>query len=308
MENFINAKFVTTTDPEYYQTFWQSMKGIQVQDVYLESGKKANNTHALPSVSIPRFHEARLKESLFRNIASVAAVSKGSTVFAEDFHGSAEWIPENSSIDLHDGDEDFDRIPLGYHKLGSILRFPEDFVHDATFNIERYILKHFAKAVSRCEDSAFITGDGVNEPFGILHPQRGAEIGVNAKELTYDAVIQLFFSVKPEYRKHGKWLMNDDTALILRTLKDADGNYLWNQANDTILGKEVLISEFMPSDGMPVAFGDFEYYQIIDRSEFSCRVLRETYVDDAQVGYLGYEFVDGLLLRREAVKTLCISE
>lgn len=33
--------------------------------------------------------------------------------------------------------------------------------------------------------------------------------------------------------------MNDKTALVLRTLKDKDGNYLWNQADNTILGKEV---------------------------------------------------------------------
>lgn len=47
-----------------------------------------------------------------------------------------------------------------------------------------------------------------------------------------------------------------------------------------------------------------EYYQIVDRSEFTCRVLKETYVDKAQVGYLGYEFLDGLLLRREAIKVI----
>ena len=40
--------------------------------------------------------------------------------------------------------------------------------------------------------------------------------------------------------------MNDKTALALRKLKDGDGNYLWNQANDTILGRQVIISEYMP--------------------------------------------------------------
>ena len=42
------------------------------------------------------------------------------------------------------------------------------------------------------------------------------------------------------------WLMNDKTALALRKLKDGDVNYLWNQANDTILGRQVIISEYMP--------------------------------------------------------------
>ena len=39
-------------------------------------------------------------------------------------------------------------------------------------------------------------------------------------------MVKLYFSVKPEYRKNGVWMMNDETALTLRTLKDADGNYV----------------------------------------------------------------------------------
>ncbi len=66
--------------------------------------------------------------------------------------------------------------------------------------------------------------------------------------------------------------MNDETALTLRLLKDENGNYLWNHTNDTILGKPVIISNDMPSAGngkMPVVFGDFSYYWIIERSPIS---------------------------------------
>ena len=66
--------------------------------------------------------------------------------------------------------------------------------------------------------------------------------------LTYDNIISLYFSVKPEYRANAVWLMNDETAMALRKLKDADGNYLWRSTDDTIFGKKVIISEFMTSD------------------------------------------------------------
>ena len=39
MKDFISAKFVTTVDPEYHHTFWQRMKGVDVNDAYLASGK-----------------------------------------------------------------------------------------------------------------------------------------------------------------------------------------------------------------------------------------------------------------------------
>mgnify|MGYP000252523318 FL=1 len=64
--------------------------------------------------------------------------------------------------------------------------------------------------------------------------------------------------------------MNDKTALALRKLKDNDSNYLWNQANDTILGKQVIISEYMPdieAGTKPIAFDDFSYY--LDRGKES---------------------------------------
>lgn len=68
--------------------------------------------------------------------------------------------------------------------------------------------------------------------------------------------------------------------LALRKLKDADGNYLWNSNNDTILGKPVYISEFMPdaqSGNKLVTFGDFSHYWFISRSPVSLRTLTEQF-------------------------------
>lgn len=102
--------------------------------------------------------------------------------------------------------------------------------------------------------------------------------------------------------------MNDETALKLRSLKDTDGNYLWNQESNTILGKEVLISEFMPDDDTPIVFGDFSYYWVIDRTNFACRILNEVFAEKGLIGYLGAEYLDGMLIRREALKMLKITE
>lgn len=109
--------------------------------------------------------------------------------------------------------------------------------------------------------------------------------------LTYDDMVKLYFSVKPEYRRRSTWLMNDETALALHSLKDNAGQPVWNHANDTILGHTVCISEFMPgaaSGGKPIVFGDFSYYWIIDRSPVSVRTLLEEFVALDQIGYLGH--------------------
>lgn len=81
-------------------------------------------------------------------------------------------------------------------------------------------------------------------------------------------------------------------------------------ANDTILGKKVLMSEYMPdadTGAKPIAFGDFSYYWVIGRSPIGVRTLSEKFAVLDQIGYLAYEFLDGKLVRNEAVKVIQIN-
>lgn len=56
----------------------------------------------------------------------------------------------------------------------------------------------------------------------------------------------------------------------------------------------------MPSNGKPVAFGDFSYYYIIDRMPLTVRPLCEMFADENKLSYLYVERLDGLLIRPEA--------
>ena len=146
-------------------------------------------------------------------------------------------------------------------------------------------------------------------PTGILS-ENGATVGVTASGISFDDVIRLYFSVEKQYRGNSAWLMNDETALALRLLKDANGNSLGNHANNTILGKPVYIDNHMPSAGAgakPIAFGDFSFYWIVEREPFTVRVLKEKFFEAGQIGYLAYEFLDGKLIQPEAVKVLQIT-
>lgn len=195
-------------------------------------------------------------------------------------------------------------------KLAAFVKMDEAFIRDAGFDIENYLINRFAKNFGRAEDNAFINGTGIQMPTGILDATNGADVGITTAEITYDDVISLYFSVKPEYRRNAVWLMNDETALALRTLKDSAGNYLWRNSDDTILGKRVIISEYMPnteSDSKPIAFGDFSYYWVIARSPVSVKTLSEKFALHDQIGYLAFEFLDGKLIRHEAVKVIQIN-
>lgn len=300
-----------TAQPEYDIQFWNAARGIKGNEDTLAKGRiSATGSYELPAGASAKIAKAIEKESVFRNIATgIKAYKSGYRIFSKDCKDLAQFIPENGELPVYDGMKDFNVNAIGSHKLAVLVKMDEDFVRDAAFSLEPYLIGRFAKNFGRAEDNVFINGTGEDEPTGILHDSNGAEVGVTTANLTYDDVIALYFSVEKEYRKNGVWMMNDSTALMLRTLKDADGNYLWNHANDTILGRQVAISEYMPDaaeSAKPIAFGNFSYYWIIDRKPVSVRTLIERFAVLGQVGYLAFKFLDGKLIRRDAVKAIQI--
>ena len=308
-----NEKEYLIGTAEYGANFWNAMRGIQHAYDKIHGGANGiTGGYALPSGSNEKLQKAITQESLFRSMATVIKAYNGaSRIFAKDCSDIAAWVPEGGSIPLQDGVNDFTRYAVDSHKLAVFVKLDDDFVHDAAFSLEDYLTERLAKNLAKSEDKGFVLGTGEHMPVGILDDTAGAKTGVTTSALCFNDVLRLYHSLDKEYRKNAVWLMNDETALTLRMVKDSAGNYLWNPSDNTILGKPVVISYDMPSVGAgakPIVFGDFSYYWIIDRSPVSIQALKELFVTLDQVGYLATEFLDGKLIRRDALKALKISK
>ena len=298
--------------PEYDRHFWNAMRGREDDAAFLDKGGAVESgMYMLPSSDGGKFLSYLKAESLFRRIGTVITVSSGDyNILAKNCEDLAGWYADGEDIPVYEGIRDFTVLGIGSHKLAAFIKFDDDFIRDSAFNFNDYLLRRFARVMGRTEEQAFITGTSVKEPHGLLKPDLGAETGVTAASLTYDSVVALFFSLDPEYRDHGTWIMNDETALLLRTVKDDAGNYLWNHSDSTILGRPVAISNFMPSaetGSVPILFGDFSYYWVVCRRPLGILPLYERFARYDQIGYLGTEYLDGRLIRREAVKGILIS-
>lgn len=307
------SKHLVTGTPEYDRHFWNVMRGAKESMSSLEPGRNSmTGAYALPNSAHNNYMAALAQKSLFRQIGTpIEAYHSGYRIFAHDSDDVAAWVPENGAFPITDATDDFTRYPVDKCKLGVLVKLDEDFVHDASFNIEEYLTQRLAKNFGKAEDDAFINGTGDQMPTGILDATGGAEVGHSTVSITYDDVISLYFSVEPDYRKAGVWLMNDETALAVRKLKDNAGNYLWRDSDETILGKRVIMNSAMPSVAIgskPIAFGDFSYYWVIGRSPVSVNPLYETFTLNSQIGYLAFEFLDGKLIRPDAIKVLQITE
>jgi len=288
---------------EYEREFWNAARG-KTHTGNLNAGKHTmTGTFKLPAVSMKKYKSAVLEENPFRSLATIInAPGTDHTIKTYDAEDTATWLGENT-LEFYDGVDEFRSVPVENHRLGTITRISEDFTADEKFDIEKYLVTSFAKRIGRTEEDAFVNGDGIDKPTGILNT---AEVGAETSELTYEDVVKLFFSVDEQYRKNGVWMINDETAQKLRTLTDEGGHYIWNHTNDTIMGKRVVISNAMPTTEKPIAFGDFSYYWIVQRLPLTVRPLTEKYALRQQIGYLGYEHLDGKLIRSDAIKVLQI--
>ena len=294
----------------YSRAFWNSMRSKNNEDSVLEeAANRVNGSYFLPEASADEYAAALAKENLFRRMATfVRATTSGGRIITSDTPVDAGWVGEGGTVP--EAELTANRIALNEHKLACISVVDSNFVHDTGFNISNYLTRDFARIFGKAEEDAFLNGEGVGKPKGVLHATDGADVGVtavSATDIAFDEIHSLYFSLKPEYRSNAIWVMNDETAMALHDLKDSTNNYLWRGAADTLLGKPVIISNHMPSaasGAKPVVFGDFKYYWVVERQPLSIRALHEKYSFADKVGYFGMEILDGCLIRSEAIKAL----
>ena len=201
-------------------------------------------------------------------------------------------------------------ILLSEHKLASLTKLSSSFLKDANFDIQTYLVRDFSRRFGRAEESACQTGDGIDQPVGILS---SAEVGVTAGSATaisYDEILQLYFSLAADYRPNAVFVMSDETALALRMLKDNSGRYLWNDANDTIFNRPVIVTPRMPqitTGAKPVLFTDLSFFWLIEVRPISVQRLVELYIQQGYIAYQAQELLDYKLLRPDAAKTLVMA-
>lgn len=261
------------------------------------------DSYYLPTGFNGSFEDLITNANPFRKYGTIVKTfSSDATIKAFASKTSAELLPDGKGVSW--SDDVAKDIFVHSYKIASGTKMSAEIAKDLKFDIGKYLYKEWAGAFASIEENLFINGSGNFEPMGIL---ASSETGVTAEALTYDDVVGLFFSLKPQYRKRAVWIMNDKTAHILRTLKDSNGNYLWNHSDNTILGRPVEYSEFMPdseSGNKPIAFGDLTYYWVLERQSAMVKVLSEMFVHEGNLGYIVNERVDGKLIRPEAVKSL----
>lgn len=216
------------------------------------------------------------------------------------------------------------RVPI--LDLKALTLIHNNTLDDAGSDVWGELQMAFDQAIAEAEDDAFIVGTGgLLQPGGILTnalvqanytPSGVAAALTDSTHNGVDALITCLYSLKKTYRRNATWALNSTTEAVVRTLKDANGQYLWQppvQAGTpaTLLGRPLANPEAAPDIGAntyPIAIGDFRSgYKIRDRAGITVQRLVERYAEYDQTGFLLKRRVGGAVAQPEAFACIKIA-
>lgn len=198
-------------------------------------------------------------------------------------------------------------------------------LEDLSISVESEIMDAIEQAFSEGAGAAFITGNGVKKPRGILaYPivananyvwgKVGFINSGDANLITSDSLIDLIHALKSGYRGGASFMLNDLTLAKIRKLKDGQGDYLWQPSFQAdvaglLLGYKVSTDDNMPDVGAgayPVAFSDFAKSYLIARRR-GIAMLRDPYTAKPYTKFYTTMRITGGIQNFEALKLLKIA-
>ncbi len=274
-------------------------------------------------------------QSVLRGAASIRQIAKVVNVEASSFdvlidstETGAGWATETADA-TETSTPTIERITIPLHELSALPKISQRLLDDSAFDIETWLAERVADKFARSEAAAFVNGDGIDKPVGVLtHPtvDNGSwawgslgyvptgSAGAFNQTSPGDGLVNLVYSLGARYRANASFVLNSKTAGIVRQIKDAEGRFLWTDGLAAgeparLLGYPVLIAEDMPdiaADSLSIAFGDFGAgYTIAERPDL--RILRDPFSAKPHVLFFATKRVGGDVSDFAAIKLLKFS-
>jgi len=294
------------------------------------TGSNAAGGYALPEVIERTIARLSADISPIRQIATVRQV--GSTDYKElfDIGGAGfEWVGETDTRSQTDTPNLVEVVPT-FGMASAKPQASEESLDDLFFNVEDWLTSSASESMTVGEGAAFIRGDGVKKPTGILGgpaPVATADATRAFGTLQYiasgqaaalpnnpEVFMDMVYALRARYRNNAQWLTSKLILAAMRKYKDGDGRYLWQPALTagqpaTFLGYGITEAEDMPAlaaNSFPLAFGDFkEGYLICDR--VGMRITRDEITTPGFVKFYVRKRVGGKLRNTQAIKLLKVA-
>lgn len=276
-------KEVSVRTTEFLKAFF----GGDVQKLQiLSEGVAADGGYLVPDEFANMIIEDRRDANIMRQIAAPAINITSDTFHLPNLASRPKATWRNEKAVKNTSTASFGETVFSPHSLASIVPMTNEFVADAQLgvgaSVVNYISGLLAISLAEAEEQAFWTGSGTGQPKGVNQYSLRTVAAVAPTDVARaDAIISGKARTPQGYRQRAVWVGDMGTYEEVAKLKDTQNRYLLSDlaGSETQLlkGRPVYESNYL--EGGSLYFGDYSFYQIVDREGISIKVS-----DEATVG------------------------
>lgn len=282
----ISELVLGTGSPTYVRAFEDYCARPQ-NGIPAELRAAMSTTAANGGVLIPHFLDPTINLTNASTNNNVRQLASSVQIATKTWEGvtsagvTAEWIAEATQV--ADASPTFVPPTITPGKADAYIQASLEVIQDSGFSEISMLIMD---AKDRLEETAFTTGTGSGQPFGLITRLSGtgpAVAGSSGAAGAADFVVADVYAVKnaltPRYRRNASWMANPAIFDVIRgfsnvTAGTAPANFwvdLGAAIPSTLLGKSAYENEGMDSTRVSgsnddiLLFGDFKQYKIVDR-------------------------------------------
>lgn len=291
------------------------MKGTE-EVKYLRQSDNAQGGYLAPAEYANEIIKKIIEVSPVRSVARVITTSS-SEIHVQKRTGlvSGGWVGEGQAA--NQSNSTYGRETIKAEKLMVYTDISFELLNDSAFNIRNEITSDIAEDMAKIEGSAFISGNGVNKPLGLLSaPGVGETNSGSASALTGDSLYAIQGEIPTGYNL--AWMFSRKTLNAhIRTLKDTYGQYLFvpslgiRDVPNTVAGLPYVLANDMPDVGagtFPIIVGDYrKCYTIVDNVNFELIEDPYTQATSGKRRFIVYKRTGGQVVLTEGLRKLKIA-
>lgn len=327
-ENFMNTSTFNKNKNSFQDTSLKHFIKTGMSSKSLTSLSDSAGYMMSPSMQ-EYLHQLPLYDGSIRSLARVANIESDSYEVLKDKKAPVVgWVQEGDERSETESPA-MHHFKIPVHTLYAKPLISQKLLDDSFMDAEEWLIENIASSMMKAENQSFISGDGLNQPKGILTHQR-IDIGLGehgfVEEIktgtlgqipSIDVFYQAIEAMPTHYLKGAVWYISRSALTQIRRLKTTDGLPLWQPSliegqPQYLCGYPVILSDEMPKllDGKAsssIILANFkEGYQIVDRQDLN--LLRDPYSSKPFVEFYATKRLGGDVIDFNAFKIISCSE
>ena len=276
-----------------------------------------NNTRKSLSVSangalIPETISNKIVEKVYElcPLLKLIHIEKVKGTFTVPVYDDTTDIECNYVVDLTELTEcagNFKEISFTNQIAGALTIISKSLMNNTEFDLLNFVVHRMALSVAKFLSKECLTG---NTKMQGIFGENNVTNNIKSKTFNDDALITIQNSIPTAYQSNCCWVMNRDTLLKCKKLKDANGRSLLNPDltrgyGFVLLGQPIYIDMYVPEDN--IFYGDLTGYWLKFSQELEISVLYEKYATKHAIGVYCYIECDGKPVEQQKLGVLTIS-